>query len=304
MDITTNTVTSLQTTCSRENIIRLFYKFADKYGAAWTTRLGSNPDWERCLDDWFLDLKKYEYKTLLLATKSALSQFKNYPPTFGQFDNLCKKHSGFLQFDDAIKMLIDRDFSHPIVKIMYDRIGSWALTNGTQQEVQAKCKEVYADAEVEFTLFPDKCWNDLELYNAKPKELPLPDKIPNSEERKGFKQRMAEYQKIADESKEKLKDNSQPQFDSSKLNPVSRSFDKLLYDEYRMYLLGIPENRVLSLSVQDAYARMRFISMIEQETHLKKAGYVPENQRIHKEQDTQRSNSGKPERLYKSWSHD
>jgi len=97
-----NTVTLLNATCERENIVKLFSRFASKYGTLWTGRLGNNPDWDSCIDDWYNDLKQYDYKTVVLAAKSVLATFTDFPPTFGQFEDACKKFSGFLQLNDAI----------------------------------------------------------------------------------------------------------------------------------------------------------------------------------------------------------
>lgn len=302
MDITMNTVTSLQTTCSRENIVRLFTRFANKYGTLWTNRLGANPDWEACIDDWFEDLKHFDYKTLVLAAKSALATFSDFPPTFGQFEDLCKKHSGFLQREDAIKMLIARDFSHPIVKIMYDKIGSWTLTNGKETEVQAKAKDAYREAESEFTLFPEKCWAQLESFNAKPKELP-PPKIPTNQEMKSFKERLAEYQQKLEEAKIACGGIPYKQFEENKIKRSHKEFDQKVFDEWRNYLLSIPEHQTMILPATYLYERNRFIGMQKREEELRRVGYVPENQRVHKEE-PQRSNAGRPTKMYKNWNHD
>lgn len=305
MDIMMNTVTSLQTTCSRENIVRLFARFANKYGTLWTTRLGANPDWEMCIDDWFEDLKHFDYKTLVLAAKSALTTFNDYPPTFGQFEDLCKKHSGFLQREDAIKMLIARDFSHPIVKIMYDKIGSWTLTNGKETEVQAKARDAYREAESEFTLFPDKCWQLLESFNAKPKELPAPSKILSTSESKAFRDCMNKCQEILQSKKIAGGGKTYKQFDETKIKKGHKDFDQAVFDEYREYLMSIPETETMILPPVYLMERNKFLNMRDQTEWLKKQGYVPPNQRDgFADNNTQRSGNGKPTRVYKNWAHD
>jgi len=291
-----NTVILLQTTCSKENIVRLFARFANKYGTLWTTRLGPNPDWEMCIDDWYEDLKHFDYKTFVLAAKSALTTFNDYPPTFGQFEDLCKKHSGFLQREDAIKMLIARAFSHPIVKIMYDKIGSWTLTNGKETEVQAKAQDAYREAKSEFTLFPDKCWAQLESFNAKPKELPSPSKS-TLHEQSSLKDMWEIYKPNVEKARDEAKNNKQQkEFDHSKLKPNTREFDKKLYDEYKSYLIGIPQTQILSLTPQDTYARMKFLAMNEQPENLRQRGFIPHAQRVNT--DTPKSKS------YRAWNND
>ncbi|QHJ76061.1 MAG: hypothetical protein [Bacteriophage sp.] len=297
-----NTVTLLNATCERENIVKLFSRFASKYGTLWTGRLGANPDWDACIDDWFNDLRQYDYKTLVLAAKSALTIFTDFPPTFGQFEDLCKKHSGFLQRDEAIKMMIARDFSHPIVKMMYDKIGSWTLTNGKETEIQAKAKEYYQEAESEFCLFPEKAWAQLESFNAKPKELPPPDKIPTLQEMKSFKERLAEYQQKLEEAKLSCGGTPYKEFDENKIKLGGRDFDQVVYNEYRDYLMSIPEEKTMILPVKYLYERNRFLNMKNQKEILEKAGYVPESQRTPQEQ--MRTGNGKPTKIYKNWQGD
>ncbi len=306
MDIMMNKVTSLQTTCSRENIVRLFARFANKYGTLWTTRLGANPDWEMCIDDWYEDLKHFEYKTLVIAAKSTLAKYNDFPPTFGQFEDLCKKHSGFLQRDDAIRMMINRDFSHPIVKMMYERIGSWALTNGKETEIQTKAKEAYQDAETRFTLFPDSCWSELEEYNAKPKELLAPSKIPSTSESKAFRECMNKCQEILKGKKIIGGGKTYKHFDENKIKKGHREFDQAVFNEYREYLMSIPETETMILPPVYLIERNKFLNMRDQGEWLKKQGYVPprEREEFASTKGSDRSGNGKPTRVYKNWAND
>lgn len=291
-------VTSLKTTCSRENVVRLFAKFANKYGSLWTTRLGINPDWEMCIDDWHEDLKKYEYKALVLAARSALVNFNDFPPTFGQFEDLCKKHSGFIQLNDAIRLMMDRDFSHPIVKMMYDKIGSWTLTNGKEADVHAQAKEAYKEAEYNFILYPKQSWEALESFNSKPKALPEPEKIPTLQERKSFKEMLSAYQKKVEELKLNVAGNPYKEFDENKLKVGGREYDETIYNEYRTYLISIPEKETMILPIKYLYDRNRFLSKQEVAELLHKSGYNPDVQRT-TQQENRRNN--KPTSMYKNW---
>ncbi len=293
-----NTVTSLKTTCNRENIVRLFARFANKYGTLWTNRLGVNPDWDSCIDDWHQDLIKYEYQTLVLAAKSALSTFTDFPPTFGQFEDLCKKHSGFLQIEEAVKMLLARDFSHPIVKIMYDRIGSWTLKNGKDTEIQAKAKNAYREAEIEFSLYPDRCFKELQAFNAKPKELPEPSKIPSATESKAFRECMNKCQEIPLGKKINAAGKTYKEFDEQKIKIGGRNFDKAVYNQWRDYLLSIPETETMILPPKYAHARMKLIASKEQPNLLLKSGYNP-NPHVKEKVDSRGSNG--PYMMYKSY---
>jgi len=201
-------------------------------------------------------------------------------------------------------MMIARDFSHPIVKMMYDKIGSWTLSNGKETEIQAKAKEAYRDAESEFCLFPEKSWAMLESFNAKPKELPPPDKIPTAGESKAFRECMTKCQEMLKSKTSSAGGKTYKQFDENKIKEGHKEFDKAVFNEWREYLLSIPETETMILPVQYIYARSRFIGQRDQKAYLEKAGYVPENQRIHKSEEPQRSASNRPTKIYKNWAHD
>ncbi|MDE1829556.1 MAG: hypothetical protein KGI25_04470 [Thaumarchaeota archaeon] len=256
------------------------------------------------MEDWLEELSRFSLDVLRAAFKKSMTEFVTAPPTLPQLVQLCIKESGVPNVQQVIRLMVNRDFSHPLVKMVYDKIGSWTLSNGKEEEIQRKAKEYYTESLSQFHVEPEREWLKLADYNAKPKELPPPDKIPSAEERRGFKERMAEYQKMADEAKEKLKDNRQKEFDYSKLKPGAREFDELLFSEYKAYLVGIPENMVLTLSVQDAYARMRFLAERDQAEYLKKAGYVPPNQRPHDESPKGSDRNGRPTKVYKTWMND
>jgi len=299
-----NTVTALNATCERDTIVRLFSKFANKYGTLWTGRLGANPDWDMCIDDWHQDLRKYDYKTIVLAAKSSLGSFTDFPPTFGQFEDLCKKFSGFLQINDAIRMMIDRDFSHPIVKMRYDKIGSWALKNGKETDIQAKAKEAYKEAESEFCLYPEKSWAMLEEYNARPKELPAPSKIPTAGESKAFRECMNKCQEILKSKKIAGGGKTYKEFDANKIKRGHKEFDQKVFDEYREYLMAIPETETMILPPVYLMERNKFLNMRDQAEYLRKAGYVPPNARPHDESPKSSNRNSGPTKVYKNWAHD
>jgi ribosomal protein S4 len=196
--------------------------------------------------------------------------------------------------------MVLRDFSHPLVKMVYDKIGSWTLTNGKEDDIQRKAKEHYTECIAEFSIKPQEAWLKLESFNAKPKELPPSDKIPTAQERKSFKERLAEYQKKLEEAKIACGGIPYKEFDENKIKKGGREFDQAVYNEWRDYLISIPEEQTMILPVKYLYERNRFLNMLDQKKHLDKAGYVPESQRTPQEQP--RTGNGKPTKIYKNWS--
>lgn len=294
----TNTVTYMTRSVDRDLITRLFSQFANKYGKLWTGRLGENGDWEGCAQDWLDELSVFTFEEVRCAKNKAFSIYLDFPPTQGQLVDLCLKESGIPDATEVIRKMVSKDFSHPIVKILYDKIGSWKLANGTEKEITQKVSQSYEPAISEFKSNPKDQWARLREYKeAKLKELPIPDKIPTNAERKSFKERMDEYYKIANAQKEKLKDKVHPDFDKRKTNKGGEQ-----YAEYCSYLLSIPDNQVLSLPPIYAYDRQRLLNAKETQHHLRESGFIPPNQREPFEQP--RNSNGRPTKIYKAWSND
>lgn len=287
----------------KEVITRLFTKFANRYGKIWTARLDNGGDWNICADDWLEELSKFDLNVLREGVNTALDMYKEYPPTLGQLISLCLKTSGVPTGYQVIRMMTAKDFSHPVVKMMYEKIGSWKMANGSDKEISQLIREHYETIVNFFKNDPKSCWERLISFNERLKELPDPDKIPNEEERRGFKERIDEYQKLSDEIKESIKDKKIKEFDHSKIKKGSRNFDQLLFSEYKDYLINVPENLVLTIPVQDAYARLKFLSMIDQHEQLKNLGYIPPNEREGFKSLKASDRNSKPTKIYKTWNN-
>lgn len=296
----TNQVTSLTRSVSKEIVKKLFVKFSAVYGNLWSSRAKSEAEWEMCAITWYEALQHFDLFTLKQAAADSFIDYKDFPPTLGQLVSLCMKKSGIPCEIEVINLMVRREFNHPIVKLVYDKIGSWTLTNGKSDEIKSRTKAVYTECLIQFRRNPDESWGMLETHNNT-KALPEPEKIPSVQERKVFKERMAEYQRLSEDSKTKLKDQKHPEFPKDKISIGGRNFDKYVFEEYRRYLMSIPETLVLSLSVSYAYARMKFLAELEVAAHLKKCGYNPTPQGQDKEPPRR---SGEPQKVYKNWSGD
>lgn len=300
--MTTAQVTQL-THCVDESLIaRLFARFRGRYGNLWTSRATCDEDWEFIMEDWLIELSKFSIEQVRAAVNKTLSEFTTYPPTLGQLVELCMKESGVPTQQEVIRLMVARDFSHPLVKMVYDKVGSWTLTNGKSDEIDRKVKEHYTEARSSFYVEPQKAWAQLESFNAKPKELPPPSKIPSAEESAAFRECMNKCQEILQSKKIIGGGKTYKEFDANKIKKGHREFDQAVFDEYREYLMGIPETETMILPPTYLMARNKFLNMRDQKSWLLKEGYVPENQRAPQEQ--MRTGSGKPIKMYKNWQGD
>jgi len=299
--MTTSQVIQLTHCVDLALIARMFARFRGRYGNLWTSRANCDEDWEFIMEDWLHELSKFTIEQVRSAVNKTLSEYVSYPPTLGQLVELCMKESGVPETHDVMRLMTARDFSHPLVKMIYDKIGSWMLTNGKTEDIERKVKEHYQGARSEFYVNPEKSWSMLEAFNAKPKELPQPDKIATPQEYKSFKERLAEYQQKLQDQMLNCPAETYREFDEQAINPHGKKFDQKVYDEYRRYLLSIPEEKTHILPVKYIYARGRFINQREQPEFLRKAGYNPNSQG--EDNSSPRPSKG-PNMAYKSWVSD
>lgn len=225
-----------------------------------------------------------------------------WPPSIAEFIKICESYAGVPSIDDCISGCMRRDFNHPLPLMCYQKIGSWALTHDTQAALESKFKASYAEALIKFRDEREKSWKQLECFNAKPKELPPPPKIPTQQEMKSFKERLAEYQQKLEDAKLLHGGTPYKEFPENKIKVGHKEFDQAIYNEWRDYLISIPEEQTMILPTKYLYERNRFLNMRNQKAELEKAGYVPESQRAPSEQP--RSGNGKPTRIYKNWHRD
>jgi hypothetical protein len=229
-------------------------------------------------DDDFKSVWATEWSTGLVGIdtvfiKDALDYCKknlSWPPSIAEFRSACEHSSGIPELDKVIDLAIRREFKHPVVLIAYEIVGSWALKNDKEVELKNKFKTAYTEAINKFRENGQKTWDELEQFNLKKKlELEAPSKIPSQQEKIGFKERLAEYQRLAEESKVTLKNMPVPEFDSKKTNKGGEQ-----YDEYNKYLLSVPENLILGLPPVYAYDRKLLLNKRDTARHLIESGYV------------------------------
>lgn len=294
----TNQEIPLISCVNMEVISRLFVRYKGHYGGLWTCRASNDQEWQWVMEDWLEELSRFSLTVLRAAFKKSMTEFITSPPTLPQLVQLCIKESGVPSVQEVVRLMVARDFSHPLVKMVYDKIGSWTLSNGKEEEIQRKAKEYYTSALSQFHVEPDNEWLKLENYNSKPKELAPPPKIHTNQEMKSFKQRLADYQQQIEDEKLQFKGETYREFDEKLIKPHTRDFYPKVYKEYCDYLLSIPENKTLILPVKYIYARSRLISQKEALEIVKNNSVGTDPQGNNKDQ--YRYSNG-PNRLYKNF---
>lgn len=269
-----NTVTVLTHSVDKSHILRLFAKFRSRYGQLWTSRANTDADWEFIIDDWLSELSKFTLGELYKAVRYALDIHTKYPPTLGELLELCLKANGVPDISQVIRMMINKDFSHPVARLIHEKIGSWKLSNGTEREIEEKTSSFYQQAVIDFKENPEKAWAQLNSYKENlALSAPEPTKIPSPSESKCFSERMAEYQKQLSEAKNSCAGESYRHFDEALISPTRNTFDPKVYEEFKKYILSIPDNKTMILPTNYIYRRMRFIAQREQSELLRQFGF-------------------------------
>lgn len=294
-------VTYLKDCVDSEAVKRLFSKFAGRYGSLWTGRIKSDEDWVYCHQDWLEELSCFHYEIFRKAVNDALAIHKDFPPTLGQLVDLCLKADGIPSQDEIINLMVRREFNHPLVKMIYEKIGSWTLSNGKADEISKKTRQYYDECLNNFRCNEQEAWDRLTTYSDQKLLEQQENDVPRQKQHKSFSERMAEYMELANSQKLKLGIKEHPIFAEEKLKKSSIHFDKELYAEYKKYLLSVEETLSLTLPIKYAYDRVRFLREIETFKHLQECGYTPAAGRG--ENVSQKRNSG-PRKAYTNWVRD
>jgi hypothetical protein len=161
----------------------------------------------------------------------------------------------------------------------------------------------YDSCVADFHCDPKPHWEKLTTYNNQLKlEAPPPSKIPSASESKAFRECMNKCQEILKGKKISGGGKTYKHFDENKIKRGHREFDQSVFDEYRDYLMSIPETETMILPPVYVMERNKFLNMRDQAEWLKKHGYIPPNQRVQEE--PQRSGNNKATKIYKTWGND
>lgn len=226
-----------------------------------------------------------------------------WPPSIAEFIKICENYLGVPSMQKSLGLAINRDFNHPIVLLCYEKIGSWSMKNDTEKQLTIKFESAYQEALSKFRQDELATWQHLEEYINKPKELPAPEKLPSTGESAAFRECMNKCQEILQSKKITGSGKTYREFDSNAIKPMHHDYDKQTYNEYRDYLIAIPETETMFLPPTYAYDRSRFIGQLEQAESLRNQGYIPPTER-EGFGSPKGSNNAKPTKTYKNWAHD
>jgi hypothetical protein len=253
----------------------LYLRFCAIYGEKFVKSFHTDDFKKMWHEEWCSGLKGIDVDLI----KGCLDHCKinlEWPPSIAEFRRICEESSGIPSFAQAMQSAIRREFNHPVIALAYEKVGSWAMRNDKEAELKPKFQTAYTEALNEFRVNPEKTWAQLESLNEKIALPEPPSKIPSTEERMGFKERLAHYQELSKIAKSKLEAKDHPTWDINKITRGSTQFDQQLFNERREYLIGMDEYLAGTLPVGDWYDRTRYLSEIEAQNNIKNNPPRPE----------------------------
>lgn len=182
-----------------------------------------------------------------------------WPPSIAEFRCICESADGIPSFGECLQLAICRDFTHPVVSMAYDRIGSWAMKNDKQELLHKKFQEAYREALNTFRTSPDKAWQLLEKFKSLPVPDELPPKILSPQELIEWRERFARYKEMAATEKAKLTAIDHPSWETKKITIGHIDFDQEMFIDRKQYLTGLDEMLAATLPREDQYDRIRLL---------------------------------------------
>jgi hypothetical protein len=101
--------------------------------------------YELMVDEWVSGLEGIEIKSIRAALEICKKELE-WPPNVAEFRKLCERASGLPDLSEALALALRRDFKHPVVKLAFDRIGSWDFSHDTEKELKKKFKHAYEES--------------------------------------------------------------------------------------------------------------------------------------------------------------
>ena len=130
---------------TKEEIRKLILMFQTIFLRKWTENFPTPEILEIASAQWQKGLAGIENEAIQRALDYCRVNME-WPPSIAEFISHCERESGVPTLDGALALALRREFPHPIVKVAFDLVGSWAMSNDSEKILKAKFKNAYAEA--------------------------------------------------------------------------------------------------------------------------------------------------------------
>jgi hypothetical protein len=128
------------------------------WGEKWTKNF-SDVTLEVALYDWADGVRGIPVEVIERALHYCKMNLE-WPPSIAEFIFICELEEGMPSCDQTYDALLRKEFlkvsSHPVVKMVYDKIGSWALANDGEKDLRKKVRSAYDAMVIELRMKRNK----------------------------------------------------------------------------------------------------------------------------------------------------
>ena len=135
--------------CTREHVEQLYVRFVAVYGHKFTSSLTT----PQMVETWYCEAHELLAGVDVNLMMEAFNNFKRsseWPPSTFQILKYCEQKTGLPSESEVLRLMIARDFTHEVVKTLFDKIGSFSFGQDKEETTRAKIKELYPDILAEF----------------------------------------------------------------------------------------------------------------------------------------------------------
>ena len=154
-------------------IEQLFLRFNSIWGKKWSEHIPPGEIAIQAVKEWSEGLAGIQGHDI----KQALDHCRinlEWPPSIAEFRNLCLKNSGVPSAAQVMRRAIDGNFEHPLTRMVYDKVGSWAFKNDSEKLLFTKINEVYKTCLSEYS-------SDTKFAHARHNLLQGTKSLPNGD---------------------------------------------------------------------------------------------------------------------------
>jgi hypothetical protein len=144
---------------------RLHLRFCIIWGDKHTSRFTNEKFIQMWIEDWSDGIASFELNVL----KEAIDHCKlnlDWPPSLAEFIKICERSLNVPDAEECMRLAIRGDFNNPLVKTIYDKIGSWAVRSEKEIELIKKFKHHHDEEMINIRKLRYKKYKSLENDNV------------------------------------------------------------------------------------------------------------------------------------------
>lgn len=176
----------------------LYYRFASIYGDKFVKPYHNEKFLAVWCEEWMEGLAGI--KPLII--KEAIGHIRLnlcWPPSIAEFRLICDQLSGVPSVEVALQEAHRQNFSHPVIAIAYEKVGSWALRHDKEDVIRQKFEKAYREALGEYRKLPSDAVIKLEEVKDRVCNNTIPSKVPSSQELIEMRSHLKNYKSFQNE---------------------------------------------------------------------------------------------------------